>query len=151
MHVMFFFNKIRKVIFIKNFNDKDPLCNTFRKEKGFTLIEIMVAIFFITIAIISLTSLTIGSVVLHDNVEQRGKASNTAVMLLNEYSADPFNLPAATLTGLPAKNGFNWTLTPTVINATETMLSVNITWKTRLNKTKALTVNRLVSSAVGTP
>ena len=120
------------------------------KEKGFTLIEVMVAIFFITIAVVSFTSLTIGSIILHDNVEQKGRATSTAIMLLNDYTIDPANLPAAKITGMPKRNGFVWELTPNVIDPTQTIISVKIIWKTRLNKTKSLIVNRLVTNAVGT-
>jgi len=116
-----------------------------KDEKGFTLIEIMVAIFVITIAFLTLEALTIATLKVNNESEAKTRASNVAVSILNKYEN---NLPTGPITGLPPREGFDWTVTPTYITPSEINLAVTISWNDH-GKVKNMIVNRLVTTYQG--
>jgi len=115
------------------------------KESGFTLIEILVAMLLLSVALLSMVSMTIITYKANYAAEIRAEATNTAISILNEYE---FNLPAATITGQPKKNGFDWEINPTHISADEINLNVIVTWNDHA-KVKTISVNRLVTTYTG--
>lgn len=96
-------------------------------QKGFTLVEVMVAVVIIAIGVLAMGSLLISSITNNRGSEYRMDAATVSQALLSQYAAYE---AAGTSWSSPAtgtREGFTFTVTKTSMSSTEVLLTVQLT------------------------
>lgn len=86
-----------------------------RKDAGFTLVEVMVAMLIIAISLLALGGLLVQSIRFNQQSEERMSAASVSQAILNDYEARILsgNPPASGVAINGSRDGFDYTLTPT--------------------------------------